>query len=112
MAPSGQSLVCFQAYNNASCGTAVGPKQCSAQGRCVHTDVSGGVDESTLQTCYAGYVEIQLFRNSSSCRPGARVYGFNTSTSGCQRVGSYPGIMSCGRCLLIAGCGLWAYLLG
>ena len=33
MAPSGQSLVCFQAYNNASCGTAVGPKQCSAQGR-------------------------------------------------------------------------------
>ena len=55
-----------------------------------------GVDESTLQACHAGYVEIQLFRNSSSCRPSARVYGFNTSLGSCQNVGGYWGIMTCG----------------
>ena len=107
VAPAGQSLVCFQAHSNASCVGAVGPKQCSAQGRCVHTDVSGGLDESTLQACHAGYVEIQLFRNSSSCRPSARVYGFNTSLSGCQNVGGYWGQMTCGKG---AGCGLRAVL--
>ena len=97
VAPAGQSLVCFQSYSNASCGKAVGPKSCSAQGRCVHTDVTDGVDESTLQTCYPGYVQIQVFRNSSSCRPGALVYGFNTSTAGCQNVGGYPGVLTCGK---------------
>jgi len=103
----GQSLVCFQAYNNATCGQAVGPKQCSVEGRCTHTDISNGIDESTLQSCRnnGGYVEIELFRNTSTCRADKRVYAFNTSTSGCQRVGEYYGQMSCGEYLERGGWG-------
>lgn len=101
VANSGSSIVCFQAYNNATCGQAVGPKQCSVEGRCTHTDISNGIDESTLQSCRnnGGYVEIELFRNTSTCRAEKRVYAFNTSTSGCQRVGQYYGQMSCGEYL-------------
>ena len=91
-------LVCFQAYNNATCGVAYGAPQCALETHCTHTDNSGGVDESTLQTCHNGYVQISLYRNSSSCRPDKLVYAFNSSISGCQNLGGYPGYLSCGKC--------------
>ena len=76
----------------------MGPKSCSPEGRCTHTDYDGAQDESTLQVCQAGgYVSIDLFRNSSSCRREKRAFGFNTTLGVCARVGAYFGIMSCGE---------------
>ena len=101
-------MVCFQPYVNQSCLTTMGPKQCTPQAKCTHTDVN--VDESTLQTCYPGYVTIQLYRNSSSCRASALVYSYNSSTSGCQNEGAYFGTMSCGECAAVRGC-VWTVVV-
>ena len=96
-APGGTQLVCFQPYNNATCAMALGTAQCSLENRCTHTDTTAGVDESTLQVCHGDYVTISLYRNSSSCRPDALFYAFNVSTNGCQGIGGYPGILTCGK---------------
>lgn len=102
--------VCFQSYKNSSCLEPVGPKMCAQENVCSHTDGSGafgGVDESTLQKCYSGVAELQVFKNSSSCRPAKRVYGFNTTLNGCVNVGGHWGIMTCGMLLClydVVGC--------
>ncbi len=94
---SSSQLVCFQPYNNNTCGVALGGPQCSFESRCTHTDTTGGLDESTLQTCNNGYVTISVYKNSSSCRPSSLAYSIRVNTSGCQTVGIYPGTMSCGK---------------
>lgn len=117
--------VCFQAYNNASCGAAVGPKQCSPENRCTHVDYNGVNDESTLQVCQAGgsngaggiggYVHIDLYRNTSSCRAEKKVYGYNTTLGVCAQVApQYFGIVTCGAfcCVGVRGgclCGWWGW---
>jgi hypothetical protein len=89
----------------------MGPKLCSAERRCVHTDAPDGtylLDESTLQTCGAGYVEISLFRNSSTCRTDKRVYAFNASTDGCQPLAEYYGYLTCGSLFSVSYCSFWS----
>ena len=94
-------MVCFQPYNNNTCGAMLGGLQCSSEGRCTHVDGTIGADESTLQTCNNGYVTISVFKNSSSCRPSHLAYAIRVNTSGCQNVGGHWGTMSCSK---------WAWL--
>jgi hypothetical protein len=93
-------MVCFQPYIsdvNNTCAVAVGGPQCSLANRCTHTDTTGGVDESTLQTCNDGLVTISLYRNSSSCRASKLIYSYNSTTNVCGLQGPYAGVLSCGR---------------
>jgi hypothetical protein len=95
--PKSVSLVCFQPYTDGSCTTLAGPKQCSPQGRCTHTDTSPGYDESTLQFCSADEVSIQLFENSSSCRTGTGMAPFIIPNGQCTSMGGNFGRLSCGK---------------
>lgn len=100
--------VCFQAYNNASCGVPMGPKQCSPENKCTHVSMEGA-DESTLQVCQSGYVHIDLYRNTSSCRAEKKVYGYNTTIGVCAQVApQYYGILTCGELLIVGG---WVFVL-
>ena len=90
--------VCFQAYADANCQVPLGPKQCGPQSTCLHTDQENGIDESTIQTCYPGVVELQLYNNTATCEPNNRLYAVNITTGQCRSIGGgFIGILTCGE---------------
>jgi hypothetical protein len=105
------SLVCFQPYTDSMCSRTLGAKQCSPQGRCTHTDSdsSVGYEQSTLQQCSRDGVHIQVYDNSSACRPGAEGASLTTAYGECVNMGGIYGRLSCGvfpLCYLGSGRGL------
>ena len=90
-------VVCFQEYSNRSCMDVVGPKVCSPQAHCSHIGQTAGSEKSTLETCMNGYVQIQLYKNTSSCRPEKLSFAYNTTLGTCESQGGHFGVTTCGE---------------
>ena len=86
--------MCFQPYTDGNCSIMAGPRQCTPQGRCTHTDI--GPDESTLQYCNLDGVNIQVFENSSSCQTGTAGAMVSAPFDQCINLGGNYGRLSCG----------------
>ena len=90
-----ETQVCFQAYTDNTCTTAVGALQCGRQQVCTH--ISAEVpEESSVQTCYPGKYELQLFRNTTRCEAGRKAFAMNFTLGACINQGSFWGVASCG----------------